>query len=156
MSHFLEIPTLSIFEQFLYEQNFIYKVCIGGLPSNAKQNAISYMHNYLVNEVYIAICDCYVMVWYVMEINTRSSNLVVYFKCVTFAYKASSSLTQRYKVAKSPRGWRFLADFATFVIWLVRHFVFDTWMVVFIWHYIYLSMMACCQTNTDVWKHKGW
>ena len=40
----------------------IYKVCIGGLPSNAKQNAISYMHNYLVNEVYIAICDCYVMV----------------------------------------------------------------------------------------------
>ena len=55
-----------------------YKVCIGGLPSNAKQNAISYMHNYLVNEVYIAICDCYVMVWYVMEINTRSNNLVVY------------------------------------------------------------------------------
>ena len=55
-----------------------YKVCIGGLPSNAKQNAISYMHNYLVNEVYIAICDCYVMVWYVMEINTRSNDLVVY------------------------------------------------------------------------------
>ena len=71
-------------------------------------------------------------------------------------YKASSSLTQRHKEAKSPRGWRFFADFATFVIWLVRHFVFDTWMVFFTWHYIYLSMMACCQTNTDVRKHKGW
>ena len=109
-------------------------MCIGGLPSNAKQNAISYTHNHLVNEVYIAICDCCVMVWYVMEINTRSSDLVVYFTCVTFAYKASLSLTQRYKEAKSPRGWKIFCRFChicdltgkTFCIWHMNGVLYMT------------------------------
>ena len=139
---FLRYRVLNNFsmEKIMY---ITYKVCIDGLPSNAKQNSISYTHNYIVNEVYIAICDCYVIDWYVMEINVRSNDPVVYFTCVIFAYKASSSLTQRRKEAKSPRGWRFFTDFATFVISLVRNFVFDTWMVFFTWHYIYLSMMQC-------------
>ena len=42
-----------------------------------------------------------------MEINTRSNDFAVYSTCVLFAYKASSSLTQRHKEAKSPRGWSF-------------------------------------------------
>ena len=56
------------------------------------------------------------MDWYVMEINTRSNDPVVYITCVTFSYKASSSLEQRRKEDKLPRGWGLLDRFVTFVI----------------------------------------
>ena len=61
-----------------------------------------------------------------MEINTRSNDFVVYSTCVLFAYKASSSLTQRHKEAKSPRGWSFFYIFCHICDLTAKTFIFDT------------------------------